>query len=490
VFGFGVASGDPTDGAVVIWTRVEAAGPVAWRVARDEGLTEVVASGVVEATDERDRCVSVDVGGLDAGATYWYGFGAGGVDSPVGRTRTLPAAGAEHVRFAFTSCAKFNAGFFNVYDRLADRDDLDVVLHLGDYVYEASNTPPASQTPGADIGRPFEPRHECVTLEDYRRRYAQYHLDPSLQRLRAAHPIITCIDDHELADGAWRAGAAEHRDEYGAWDDRKAAALRAREEWVPLRRPDTDDPTRVHRVVHVGDLADLVLLDTRSRRDQPTDGAHLHDDGRTALGDDQRAWLFETLTSSSAAWRLVGNPSILSSTWHPQLPPDLGEAMLKLKLIDPDGTGRRDFDQWDGYPAERADLLDLFDALDDVVVLSGDIHVGAALELHRDPWGADTHPVAIELVSPSVTSQNLDDKLGYPRGGSKDVQARFVETHPHVQWADFDGHGYVVVDLDRDELRATWWVVDDVLAPCDAEERVAAFAVRRGHVALVPQTTG
>ena len=477
----GVASGDPTDAGVVIWTRPDEPGSVTWAVARDPDLTDVVATGTVEALPERDHCVSVDVGGLEAGTTYWYGFTAHGERSPVGRARTLPGADATRLRFAYTSCAKFNAGFFNVYDRIADRDDLDVVLHLGDYIYEASNTPPASQTPGADIGRPFEPLHECVTLADYRARYSQYQRDPSVQRLRAAHAVIGCIDDHELADGAWREGATEHKPEYGPWADRVAAALQAREEWVPVRRPDPHDLTRVHRHVRIGDLADLFLLDTRSRRDQPpaTAAAAAAPD-RSALGPDQRQWLESGLASSDAAWRLVANPSILSSTWHPHLPDDLHQAMLKLKLIDPDGTGRADFDQWDGYLAERAWLLDVLDELDDVVVLSGDIHVGLALELHRDPWSPRDRPVAVELVTPSVTSQNLDDKLGYPRGGSRPVADRFVETHPHAEWAEFDGHGYVVVDVDPDAVHATWWVVDDVLAPSDGEEQIGAFTVPRG----------
>ena len=193
--------------------------------------------------------------------------------------------------------------------------------------------------------------------------------------------------------------------------------------------------------------------------------------------------------ASTASWRLLANASILSSTWHPALPedPELERALLKLKLVDPEGSGQMDHDQWEGYPAERAALLDMLDELEDVVVLSGDIHVGLAAELHRDPYTSTEHPVAVELVSPSVTSQNLDDKLGYPAGGSRAVADRFADTHPHVEWADFDGHGYVLVDLDREQLRASWWCVDDVLTRCAGERCVARYTVKRGSRSLVAE---
>jgi alkaline phosphatase/alkaline phosphatase D len=245
----------------------------------------------------------------------------------------------------------------------------------------------------------------------------------------------------------------------------------------------------VHRSVAIGDLADLVIIDTRSRRDEPVAGVAMRHPDRSAMGAEQRAWFFDTMRSSTARWRLFANPSVLSSTWNPAPPDDaeLAQAMLKLKLVDPDGSGQMDHDQWEGYPAERGALLDLLDELDDVVVLSGDIHVGLAAELHRDPWTSIDSPVAVELVSPSVTSQNLDDKLGYPAGGSRAVADRFVEASPHVHWADFDGHGYVLVDLDREQLRASWWCVDDVLTRSAGESCLARFTVKRGSRALVAE---
>src|SRR5215207_4431884 len=187
-FAHGVASGDPLTDRVVIWTRVSGVSedaPVSWKLARDPALDDVVASGEATASAGRDHTVHVDVAGLEPDVTYHYGFEAHAGRSPIGRTKTLPAGEVDRLRFAMCSCAKFNAGFFNAYARMAERDDLDFVLHLGDYIYEASNKPPKTQTPGADIGRPFDPDAECRTLADYRTRYAQYRSDPDVQRMHA-----------------------------------------------------------------------------------------------------------------------------------------------------------------------------------------------------------------------------------------------------------------------------------------------------------------
>ncbi|MGI8929052.1 MAG: alkaline phosphatase D family protein [Candidatus Limnocylindrales bacterium] len=186
-FSHGVASGDPETDRAVIWTRLVGDSSdvqrLRWTVARDADLRDIVANGDATASPEDDFTVRVDVGGLEPDTQYWYAFESADGQSPIGRLRTLPGAQADHLRFAVVSCAKYNAGFFNGYARIAERDDLNFVLHLGDYIYEASQQPPASQTPGADIGRPFDPFHECVSLNDYRRRYAQYRADPDTQAL-------------------------------------------------------------------------------------------------------------------------------------------------------------------------------------------------------------------------------------------------------------------------------------------------------------------
>jgi len=482
-FQHGVASGDPLPDRVIIWTRLTTDAPSArlhWVVARDPELRHVVAVGEATARAQHDHTVHVDVTGLEPGTEYHYCFLAGAASSPVGSTRTLPGHDAERLRFAMCSCAKFNAGHFNAYARIAERDDLDFVLHLGDYIYEASQTPPASQTPSPDIGRPFEPRTECRTLAEYRTRYAQYRRDPDVQALHRRLPLIATLDDHELADGAWAGGATEHRDaEHGPWAARRDAALRARWEWLPARRPDPSDPTRVFRSVQAGALAELLLLDVRSRRDEPVAGPAMADPARSMLGAEQRAWREPRRVRTHAGWRIVVSPSIMSPTWVPDPDEPLRTALLKLKLVHPEGIAP-DEDQWDGYPAERASLLDRFAAHDDVVVLSGDIHVSVAGELrHRGDV------VAVELTTPSLTSQNLDEKLGVAqRDPAIDAAEEALADGLGLEWCELASHGYVVVDVDPARVRGEWWHVAGVLERTADEQCAAAYEVPRGVAAF------
>ena len=483
-FQHGVASGDPLTDRVVIWTRVSSGDsevPVDWTVARDQGLSDVVASGQTTARAERDHTLHVDVDGLEPGATYFYGFAAAGESSPVGRTWTL-RDDPDRVRFAICSCAKFNAGFFNAYARMAARDDLDFLLHLGDYIYEASNKPPKTQTPGADIGRPFEPEGECRTLEEYRTRYAQYRRDPDVQALHRTLPMIGCLDDHELADGAWAGGSDAHDPaEHGPWGERRDAAFQARWEWLPARPPDPADPTRVFRTVALGELAAIHIVDIRSRRDQPALPPRMSDPDRSMLGAAQRQWLLEALAEGARpAWTVLASPAILTRTWvdDPQEP--LRTAVLKLKLMDEDGEGA-DEDQWDGYPAERERLLAALREIDDVLVLSGDIHISLASEV-RDANGT----VAAEFTTPSLTSQNLDEKIQVAPRSDEILAAEraYVDGFDHVHWAELASHGYVVVDIDPDRARGEWWLLDTVLERSDSEQLAAAFEVPRGRSAL------
>jgi alkaline phosphatase D len=485
VFQHGVASGDPTTDAVVLWTQVttdDELVPVSWSLARDPGLRDVVASGQEIAEAAHDHTVHVDVQNLKPSKELYYGFSALGTQSPIGRTRLLPE-NPERIRFAACSCARFDAGFFNAYRRIAARDDLSFLLHLGDYIYETSNTPPKNQAPSADIGRPFEPETECVTLDDYRTRYRQYRRDPDVQALHHAIPLIPTIDDHELADGAWAGGADAHDESrYGPWSDRKAASFKARWEWHAARKPNPDDWSRVFRSVKLGDLAEIFLLDIRSRRDRPALEPVMSDPSRSMLGAEQREWLLGALDETAAHWKLVGSPSIMRRTWKDNAGEPLTTALLKLKLMDEDGEGP-DEDQWDGYPVERQAMLERFESLDDLVVLSADIHVSMGGELMLGD-----RPVAVEITAPSLTSQNLDDKLGLPRRDERIVASEqaMIDAFGHIQYCEMASHGYVVVDVDRERLRAEWWHLDAVRERSDGESLGAAYEVPRGEIALVP----
>ena len=490
LFQHGVASGDPLEDRVILWTRLttpESTLPVAYEVATDPAFTAIVASGQLEATATADHTVHADPTGLTPDTPYFYRFHARGQTSPIGRTRTLPGPDVRHLRFAQVSCCKFNAGFFNAYAALAARDDLHFLLHLGDYIYEASNTPPAGQTPGAEIGRPFEPAHECKTLADYRLRYNQYHRDPDLRAMHAALPLIATVDDHEFADGAWRGGADEHKEERdGPWVDRVNAALQARAEWLPLRPLDPADPWRVYRTLRFGALADLHLTATRIDRDLPVPGPDRLRPERTALGLPQRQWLFDALDASQAQWQLIGNPSVMATTWKPGLPDTVLTALKKTKLVNSQGDGP-DVDQWDGYPAEREMIYSYFqNHPGNFVVLSGDIHVSMALELRKDPYDLESEPIAVEFVNTSVTAQNFDDKMKWPPRTQSLAYERELQHHlNHVKYVNLDGHGYNIVDVTPERVRVEWWHVDTVLAPSRQEHCDQVIQVLPGSSRLV-----
>lgn len=270
-FHHGVASGDPLADAVVLWTRVTpalAAGPVAvsWEVAADAAFTHIVDRGVAEAMPDRDHTVKVDVRGLKPGRDHWYRFHFGGMTSPVGRTRTLPTGAQDRVVMAFVSCALYPNGYFNAYDHIARLDRVDVVVELGDYIYEyGAAEGDYGMASGRRLGRIPEPAHDIVTLADYRTRYAQYRRDPDLQAAHARAPWICVWDDHEVANDTWVGGAENHHeDRQGRFLDREAAAVRAYYEWMPIREPAPGRAAEaIYRSFQFGDLASLIMVESR-----------------------------------------------------------------------------------------------------------------------------------------------------------------------------------------------------------------------------------
>jgi alkaline phosphatase D len=496
IFQHGVASGDPLQDRVILWTRLTLHElqdqPISWEIAADRDFRYIIDSGSALACAEDDHTVHVDAANLQPGHRYYFRFHALGQTSPTGHTKTLPLSNASHARFAQASCAKYNAGYFNAYARIADRaerGELDFLLHLGDYIYEMANAPGPGQTPGADVGRPFDPLYECKTLQDYRTRYSQAHRDPDAQRMHASLPILPTVDDHEFADGAWRGGADLHdetRD--GPWAERVRDCLRARYEWLPIRLPDPKDPLRVYRAVHLGTLMDLFLINTRIHRDQPVAPPHMHDPDRSELGLDQRDWLFDEFDHSGATWRLLANSSVLGTTWKPDLPESARLPLLKAKLIAADGLGP-DYDQWDGYPAERYLLLRHMrdHKLGNFVVLSGGIHVALAQELKMDPFDPASKSIAIECVNSSISSQNFDDKMRWkPRTKSIEYEQELLREFPEMKYIDLDSHGYNIVDVTPERVQVEWWSVDGVLKRSKKESRGAVFQIPNGRPVLIP----
>ncbi|MEH0395752.1 alkaline phosphatase D family protein [[Kitasatospora] papulosa] len=475
----GVASGDPLPDGILLWTRVTPAPdavpgsglgadtPVVWEIAEDKAFSRVAARGTAVARAGSDHTVKADVRGLRPATAYFFRFsvadGKEGVLSPVGRTRTAPAAGTSvpGIRFGVVSCANWEAGWFSPYRHLAARADLDAVLHLGDYIYEyASGSYPTQDT----VVRPHAPLHEIVSLADYRLRHATYKTDTDLQALHAAHPVIAIWDDHEFANDAWSGGAENHTPgTEGPWTARMAAAKQAYFEWMPVR---ASTEGTVYRRLRFGDLAELHLLDLRSfRSEQASVGSGAVDDPeRSITGRAQLDWLKAGLTASDARWKLVGTSVMISPVAFGALPAHLLAPLAELLGLPAEGLAVN-VDQWDGYTDDRKELIShLRDhAVTDTVFLTGDIHMAWANDV---PVKAATYPLsasaATEFVVTSVTSDNLDDILRVaPRTVSVVAATAVKAANRHVKWVDLDSHGYGVLDVTAERSQMDYYAVSD-----------------------------
>ena len=476
-FAHGVASGDPLPDRVVLWTRITTADPdepvpVRWLIAEDEAFKRIANAGEVRALPWRDHCVKVDATGLEPGKTWYYRFEAGGVTSPVGRTRTLPVGEVAALKFAVASCSNYPFGYFNAYACIARRDDLDAVLHLGDYIYEYA---PGEYGQGSEFGRVHAPAHEIVTLDDYRQRHAQYKSDPDLQEAHRRHPWITVWDDHESTNNSWRDGAQNPNPEKGegAWLDRRRSAERAYFEWMPIREQLGARGSWTYRSFRFGNLCDLMMLDTRlhGRSQQVADRkdkAAIEATDRSLLGADQAAWLAEELTASRLAgtrWRVLGQQCMFG-----QLPDAEGYVL--------------NTDQWDGYPHARRAVLDQLrtEGIDNTVILTGDIHTAWAMDITPDPF-KDYDPVtgagslAVELVTTAVTSPA---PFGYGEEARQREQTT-IAALPHLHWADFSSRGYLTVSINQERTLADWWAVDTVAERSTKERRAHAMQTRSGR---------
>ena len=468
-FTHGVASGEPGPDRVLLWTRF-AGGETRldWEVSETADFARSVAGGSVTASGERDFCVKPVATGLAPGRWYYYRFTApSGERSAIGRTRTLPAGRVDQFRLAAFSCSNVGFGWFNAYGHAAQRDDIDLLLHLGDYYYEyqAGEYPNAKQ---ALPGRAIAPLTETVALADYRLRHAAYRADPDLQRLHQLFPMIVMWDDHESANDAWKNGAENHQPETeGSWDARKIAAKRAYREWLPV----ADDDWASYEI---GDLATLLRLETRlTARDKPVelpdivaglpmadreaairryrDGAW-KDPARTLLGSAQEAWLARALAASRGAgktWQIVAQqvvmgelilPLVVSETMPRETPARIGERIANGAIGSRLGLPVN-LDAWDGYPAARTRLLQSARAADaNLVVLSGDSH---------NAWGFDLaagkDPAGVEFAASSVTSPGIESLLPWMQADT--MVRETVARNPGLKWADTSRRGYLTVEL-------------------------------------------
>jgi alkaline phosphatase D len=493
-FRHGVASGDPLPDGILLWTRVTpsddavpgsgrgASTAVAWEIGTDPEVRVPVATGTVTSTATTDHTIRVAVSGLTSDTTYWYRFRALGASSPVGRTRTAPAADSSpaSLRIGVVSCSNWEGGWFSAYRHLADRDDLDLVLHLGDYVYEYGA---GGYGPGSELGRTHDPAVEMTTLEHYRRRHAQYKTDPDLARLHQRYAVVATIDDHETADNSWRDGAVNHQPGEGDWAQRRSQALQAYFEWMPIRATGgAADPTRIHRHLRFGTLADLFVLDERTHRSPQVEGvqeslfvtsSEVAEPDRTLLGPQQAAWLRDGLRSSAATWKVLGNPVMFAPLVLADLP-DAGEPgaalsglLTGLGLAPPIVVNA---DQWDGYRAEQQAFTRHFAEAGGVVLLTGDIHSSWAAEIPADPGaylpGVGGATAAVEFVTPAVTSDSFSAaiaSIGVPgvEAVAPLLPSIVTTAGPWFKYLDGDRHGFGVFEVTPAAAQFDWFYVSD-----------------------------
>ncbi len=437
-FYHGVASGDPLANQVIIWTRVTPSNDttitVDWQIANDVNFTSIANFGSVATDSSNDYCVKIDVGGLLPNHWYYYRFKALNKYSIIGRTKTLPVGNVDSIRFAVFSCTDFQTGFFNGYEDISRRNDLDALLLLGDSYYEYAAGGSDYQ---GDTSRLHPYTHDALSLGDYRLVASQYKLDTSYRNMLRQYPIIQIWDDHEVANNAWYGGAENHNPAtQGSWFARKHNAKKAYFEWNPIRPISSGNDSIIHRNFKWGNLLNLIMLDTRlEARDSSlgsnisTTNSYMTNVNRNMLGPVQLNWLKNQLSDTTVQWRIVGGQVMI--------------APLTLNLLLT--TNIINGDQWDGYPAERKRVEDYIaqNNIKDVVFLSGDIHCSWANDLpHPDStYNSSTGAGSIgtEFIGSSITSSS-----NIPAGQSV-IQA----ADPWVKYLEFTKRGYLLFDVNK-----------------------------------------
>ncbi|MDB5457041.1 MAG: alkaline phosphatase [Caulobacter sp.] len=506
-FDHGAASGDPLRDRVILWTRVTPAAAttrpvgVRWDVATDAAFKTIVKQGQATTDASRDYTVKVDVQGLKPGAAYFYRFrqsrgGKAVGPAVVGQTRTLPTGPTADVVLAVVSCTLYPNGYFNAYDAIAKLPRVDAVLHLGDYIYEYGGGPKDYGMNSKVAARRMpDPPHEIVTLADYRRRHALYKTDPGSRAAHARAPWIVVWDDHETANDSWQGGAENHTPATeGDWATRKAAALKAYYEWMPIREPAAGGlKEATWRTFQFGDVASLLMVETRLTArtkqldyddDLPiVDGkpdiaaftAKWRDPTRRMMGEGQEQWLAREVDASmkaGTAWQILGNQVVMARVASPNLKAVMEPAKYDALIAQLPAYAKTrvergiamsaydipsNLDAWDGYPADRERVYDIFKASKArPIVLSGDSHMFWVNELWDE---AGKSRVAAEFGATGVTSPGYGDLMpGAPIGEA------FVARNKEVKYSHPSAKGFVLLTLShgqaKGELVAVSTIVD------------------------------
>ncbi len=501
-FTHNVASGEPDTESVLLWTRYVGTGDAAHvtaEVSATPDFARLIGGAAVTTGPWRDWTAKVAVDGLSPGKTYYYRFvAADGTKSAIGRTKTLPGNDAAAFNIGVFSCSNLPVGAFNAYGHAAARDDIDLMLHLGDYFYEYKRGGYPADSPRWDL---VAPQTELYNLADYRLRYASYRADPDLQALHNRHPMILSWDDHESANDSWEGGAQNHQADEGDWNLRRAAAIQAYREWMPI----DDMPYKAYAI---GGLATLFRTETRllARSRQPevaklfgeTDvtaalarfkGGEWRDPAATMMGSMQESWLAHGLKASVAArtkWQVVGVGTIMGETFAP---PET------LSWIGPDADARArqyamagvalakaglpfNMDNWGGYPAARARILAAAQkASANLVVLSGDSHNAWAYELRNDGKRA-----GVEFAGHAVTSAGYENQT--KAIDPKVVAAALVKSSPELKWCDTARRGYMRLNLTAAAATNEWVFMQTIATRSTATQASHKMRVRPGAAAL------
>jgi len=509
----GVGSFDPTSNAVLIWTRftptIEEVGTfiaIRWQVALDTAFQNIVKEGIQNTSSNEDFTVIEDVTGLQADKKYYYRFIQEDLqeESVVGETITLPEAGIalDSVKFAVCSCSNFQSGLFNVYDAIAN-SDADVVLHLGDYIYEYEEGGFGTNENTESLNRVHDPTNEILTLEDYRLRYRQYRTDEALQLAHQKKPFIVVWDDHEITNDAYNGGAENHDESEGSFEVRKQTAIKVHGEYLPIR---TEDGTIIYRNFEFGNLVNLVMLDTRiigrdkqlafgdffgadGSFDFTNFGASILDPSRNLMGEQQLAWAGNTIGASSATWQVLGQQVLMGKMFVPaelliaigavssgnatvetftQLVQTLTElSALKVRALQGDTTltsqelGRintvvpYNLDAWDGYFVEREQLFSFFTGKK-TVVLAGDTHNAWYNELFDN----NGNKVAEEFACASVSSPGFEGLFGDDSTTIAGIEEAFTLLIDNLQYFDASQRGYIMVEINAGAANASYRFVD------------------------------
>jgi alkaline phosphatase D len=508
-FSHGVASGDPTKNSVILWTRAvpknsDNSEPVtvSWQIADNPAFKNVVRDGQATTTAGRDYTLKIDVQELTPNTTYYYRFLATGSTSELGKTKTLPVDNVSKVTFAVFSCSNYPAGYFTAYNLAAQMQNIDVVLHLGDYIYEYAADGYATGQ-AEQIGRSPDANNltEVITLADYRHRYALYRTDTGLQAIHAAAPFIAVWDDHEITNNTYKTGAQNHNEGEGDFFERRANAIQAYYEWLPIRPPFGESSAQIYRRFDFGNLLSLHMLDTRvigrdkqlSYKDFTDDQGVMNVDAftnaltsadRTLLGSAQLSWLEQQIADSTATWQLLGQQVLMGKMLFPaevmanrdlsktasmfaqvadiRRRQQMGEMLSDSEQARLNKVMGYNLDAWDGYPNEREALYRFIKQQEKkLVVVAGDTHNAWCNRLTMQ----NGETIGFEYATPGVSSPGMEKYLSLDDNQAKRLADDVKVLIADVEYCNLHQRGFLTLDITHDDIQATWLYVATVLTP-------------------------